>query len=67
MTDNQNRCTHLIQNDTPSEGEFVKCNLGDTCSYSFITDTHSTIKKDCECGYNSTGQGYCPESHKSQY
>jgi hypothetical protein len=68
MTDNQDRCTQLIQSDTPSEGEFVKCNLGDTCSYSFITDTRSTYGRDCQCDYSSTGQGYCPKGHnKSKY
>jgi hypothetical protein len=65
-TDNQYRCTQLIQNDI--SGEVVKCNLGDTCSYSFSTDTRSTFEKDCECGYTSAGQGYCPRGHnRSKY
>jgi len=33
---------------------FVKCNYEDLC---FYTDGSS---KDCECGYNAAGQGYCP-------
>ena len=38
---------------------FVKCNLGEKCHY---TDGQTKYIKDCECGYNSDGQGYCPIS-----
>jgi hypothetical protein len=46
-----------------SKGEdVVKCNLGSKCSY---TDTigHFSFTRDCECGYNADGQGYCPKAH----
>jgi hypothetical protein len=38
---------------------YVKCNLGEKCIY---TDGQTKYARDCECGYNSDGQGYCPIS-----
>jgi hypothetical protein len=67
LTDGQYRCSQMVQKE-PSEGEYTKCNFGDMCTYNFSTEQSSTITKECECGYNSTGQGYCPRGHdKSNY
>jgi hypothetical protein len=38
---------------------FVKCNWGEKCYY---TDGKTNEERDCECGYNAEGQGYCPLS-----
>jgi hypothetical protein len=47
-----------------SEDEFVKCKLGEVCTYTDVV-TGDTLTKDCECGYNSDGQGYCPKGHNN--
>ena len=39
------------------EGKYIKCNFGEKCYYS---NGRSKFSKDCECGYNNEGQGYCP-------
>ena len=36
---------------------FIKCEYKESC---FYDNGKRTIKKICECGYNSEGQGYCP-------
>ena len=36
---------------------YIKCNYGEKCLY---TNGKNKFEKDCECGYNSMGQGYCP-------
>jgi len=38
---------------------FVKCNWGEKCTYS---DGKNLEERDCQCGYNAEGQGYCPLS-----
>ena len=40
------------------ENGFVKCLHGTKCSY---INGKNKFEKDCECGYNSMGQGYCPK------
>jgi hypothetical protein len=39
------------------DGKYVKCNYGEKCQYS---NGRNKFLKDCECGYNNLGQGYCP-------
>jgi hypothetical protein len=58
-----NRCSMLSQ-DEPNEGEFIKCIMGEKCFYK-IVGTDYGYGKDCGCGYNSTGQGYCTKGHNN--
>ena len=39
------------------EGGFIKCNYGEKCLY---FNGKNSFEKNCECGYNEEGQGYCP-------
>jgi hypothetical protein len=61
--DNKHRCSSLEQTSS-SEGEFVKCKIGEKCSY-IVTTGDDEVTKTCQCGYNSDGQGYCPKGHNS--
>ena len=36
---------------------FIKCEYKESC---FYDNGRRTIKKECGCGYNNEGQGYCP-------
>ena len=36
---------------------FIKCDYGEFCYYD---NGKKNVPKDCGCGYNSDGQGYCP-------
>ena len=36
---------------------YIKCNYGDKCYYN---NGKNIFSKNCECGYNDEGQGYCP-------
>jgi hypothetical protein len=54
------RCSYLEQIPL-KKGEFVKCKLGEQCEYTNMTG--GKVQRDCECGYNADGQGYCPEGH----
>jgi hypothetical protein len=63
LLDNSRKCTQFNQQQ-PEQGEYIKCSLVDKCNYSLSTDG-SAVFNDCECGYNSTGQGYCPKGHNN--
>ena len=39
------------------ENGFIKCNYGEKC---FYLNGKIGFEKNCECGYNKEGQGYCP-------
>ena len=41
----------------PDKKGYIKCNYGEKCIYN---NGRNNITKNCECGYNSNGQGYCP-------
>ena len=36
---------------------YIKCNYGEKCLY---YNGKNGFEKNCECGYNGNGQGYCP-------
>jgi hypothetical protein len=57
--DDQERaiCTSVTQS-VPAGEEYIKCNFGDKCSYTIGGDEYI---RDCECGANANGQGYCPQ------
>lgn len=46
-----------LKNKNLEEEKYVKCNFGEKCEY-FNGRTRFT--KNCECGYNNLGKGYCP-------
>jgi hypothetical protein len=50
-------CGELKQT-VPEGEEYVKCNYGEQCDYSLGPDG-TTL--DCQCGFNTDGQGYCPQ------
>ena len=39
------------------EKGFIKCNYGEKCYYN---NGKNKFEKNCDCGYNDKGQGYCP-------
>jgi hypothetical protein len=41
--------------------DFITCNYNEKCNYT--TSDGGLVLKDCGCGYNSEGQGYCPMGH----
>jgi hypothetical protein len=57
-------CTALKQTDSgdPDNDFLRRCELGEKCTYS-AGEEGSIITKDCECGYNQEGLGYCPRGH----
>ena len=50
---------HWVRDDNKfiDEKGFIKCNYGEKC---FYNNGKNKFEKDCECGYNDKGQGYCP-------
>ena len=44
-------------NKNPDENGYIKCNFGEQCIYH---NGRNKVYKNCECGYNNMGQGYCP-------
>lgn len=52
------RYTEETKKNASSDG-FVKCDWGQKCSY---TDGKMVEERECQCGYNAEGQGYCPLS-----
>jgi hypothetical protein len=58
--DSYRKCTYFIQQEDGEDG-FVKCKYGKTCKY--ITFSGEERTQPCHCGYNSEGQGYCPQGH----
>lgn len=62
--DNQKKCfsyTYANQTSMVADADgFVKCNIngGNECVYE--TSTNGTFKRNCDCGFNAEGYGYCP-------
>jgi hypothetical protein len=58
------KCSALIQTDDVylKFDELRRCELGEKCAYS-IGKQGPIITKDCQCGYNEDGFGYCPRGH----
>ena len=42
------------------EDKFIKCNSNSDCKYRIYPENLGIIEKNCECGYNSNGDSYCP-------
>lgn len=45
---------------TADEDGFVQCDVQDGKECSYATSIGTTLKKNCDCGFNANGQGYCP-------
>jgi len=67
--DGKERCAQskYSTGSTPDEVGVIKCGYEEKCSYQGIFSTTdakdtTTFTQDCVCGYNKTGQGYCPYS-----
>jgi hypothetical protein len=56
------QCSSLKQTDSVDWHGFRRCELGEKCTYS-ATEEGSVVIKDCQCGYNEDGYGYCPRGH----
>ena len=56
-------CSSLNSTDTKDEklDSLTKCEFGSKCNYTF--NGVSSYQRDCECGYNADGMGYCPRGH----
>jgi hypothetical protein len=59
-------CISLFSTDTKDykNRNLVKCEYGEKCNYK--DNNEKTYKLDCECGYNLTGDGYCPRDDKDR-
>ena len=50
-----------------SEGDLVRCNLGQMCNYTITDGKNSDFSQvPCDCGYNKYGYGYCPRGQNSR-
>jgi hypothetical protein len=59
-----NECSRInLQNPIDSSG-FAKCEYDSQCLYN-LNDKHDFTSKECECGYNDKGQGYCKPGHNT--
>lgn len=58
----QNQCVEIKGNNN-KEDEFVECQFGTNCTYNLIPSSLGSIQKQCECGFNAEGKGYCPKFH----
>ena len=58
LKDGKVYCTYQKQADAGDSNGVVKCDAGSKCKYD--DDMAGSIEKDCACGYNADGQGYCP-------
>ena len=56
-------CIKLIDQVKGRDDEYIKCDRNGECVYSIIPYSYGLFKKNCECGYNNIGQGYCPKFH----
>ena len=56
-------CSSLNATDAKDEKleSLTVCEFGSKCNYTY--NGQSSFQRDCECGYNSNGQGYCPRGH----
>ena len=60
---NEGVCIKITDQVKGNENEYIKCERDNECIYTVIPNAYGTIKKNCECGYNNEGQGYCPKFH----
>jgi hypothetical protein len=49
------KCT-IIKQEKPDT--MIQCQIGEKCKYTY--GNGEELEKDCECGFNENGQGYCP-------
>jgi len=68
-TTGSTRCVDSDYTDvTGLKGDFKPCDYQSDCSYTYkykeategAVETTETYTKQCECGYSTKGQGYCP-------
>jgi hypothetical protein len=57
------KCSSLNQTDAvdPDLDDLRKCDLGEMCNYNM--NGEGIKRKECECGYNKDGYGFCPRGH----
>jgi hypothetical protein len=62
MVDSKNYCTKVtLENQKDATSGLALCDVGTKCTYDF--GGKYKVERDCECGYNDKGQGYCPNDH----
>jgi hypothetical protein len=50
----------------PSLNYLRRCEIDEKCNYvASLLDQSLFVKKDCECGFNTEGYGYCPRGHEA--
>lgn len=42
---------------------YTPCSFGSQCKYQYEPAKFGIVTKECDRGYNSNGQGYCPIGH----
>ena len=59
-------CISLTSTDVKDykDDNSIKCQYGEKCNYK--DNNQQTHQLDCECGYNPTGDGYCPRDDKDR-
>ena len=63
MVDSFGFCIKLIDQVKGRDDEYIKCDRNGECIYTILPYSYGQLKKNCDCGYNSIGQGYCPKFH----
>jgi hypothetical protein len=58
-------CSSYAYLKAPDADGFVECTLNSKCDYVDLF-FHQPLQKDCACGYNGNGKGYCPVPIKSR-
>jgi hypothetical protein len=62
-TTNKECSKKVLKNNTDSTG-FAPCDYGSFCHYTF-NDKSDAGTEECQCGYNTLGQGYCKPGHNN--
>ena len=61
--DSTGKCIKIIDQNKTKENEYRQCDRNMRCLYNTIPKTSGNIIKNCDCGYNPSGYGYCPKFH----
>ena len=56
-------CIKIVDQNKTSDDEYRVCDRDMKCLYNALPITSGTISKECGCGYNKNGTGYCPKFH----
>ena len=61
--DDSGVCIKIVDQIKAKDNEYRECERDMKCLYNALPITSGTISKECGCGYNQKGIGYCPKFH----